>query len=406
MKLFFRYFGYELKRSGRVLRKSFAAALLTVLVIALLAACMTIALKKLAVFETVEVGMVIPDEEADEDTMFAVRFLAAIDSVKSVSGFRYYGTAEEALQDMENGKLQAVISLPPYFFEDVDSGVNTPADIYIRKDAGLNTRVFVELLRAGVRMLQVAEAGVYAALDVAYVDRPANESWSEAGNVVAYEYLANGLTRDDVYDSVVLSVIGEMGYGQFYFTAALLIVLLFGGLNYVHLYKKNSDALTQKLYSEGLGEGARSVIRILVMTLWIWIQALVLYLLSYGVSRIISAHLLLWDGFVPAGLLVLAFSMACFFHLVYAIFGGESAGCVGLLAANSVMVLACGLLVPVSYLPNVVQRIAVYLPLYRWDILSLHTFFAESSAGEMAAVVAVSACAAIAGSLIITLRNR
>jgi hypothetical protein len=406
MKLFFRYFGYELKRSGRVLRKSVAAAILTVLVIALLATCMTIALKKLAVFETVEVGMVIPDEEADEDTMFAVRFLAAIDSVKSVSGFRYYGTKEEALQDMEDGKLQAVISLPPYFFEDVDSGANTPADIYIRQDAGLNTRVFVELLGAGVRMLQVAEAGVYAALDVAYVDRPANESWSEAGNVVAYEYLANGLMRDNVYDNIVLSALGEMGYGQFYFAAGLLILLLFGGLNYVHLYKKNSDALTQKLYSEGLGEGARSVIRLLVMTLLIWIQALVLYLLAYGISRIFSINLLLLDGFVPAGLLVLSFSMACFFHLIYAIFGGESAGCVGLLAVNFCMVLASGLLVPVSYLPPAVQKIAAFLPLYRWDILTLHTFFAESSHSELVLITAVSVCAAIAGSLIIALRQK
>jgi hypothetical protein len=197
-----------------------------------------------------------------------------------------------------------------------------------------------------------------------------------------------------------------MGYGQFYFAAALLILLLFGGLNYVHLYKKNSDALTQKLYSEGLGEGARSVIRLLVMTVFIWLQALVLYLLSYGVSRIFSAHLLLWDSFVPAGLFVLSFSMACFFHLVYAVFGGESAGCVGLLACNAVMVLACGLLVPVSYLPDVVQRIAVYLPLYRWDILTLHTFFAESSAGELGFITAVSASAAIAGSMIAKLRNK
>jgi ABC-type uncharacterized transport system permease subunit len=98
--------------------------------------------------------------------------------------------------------------------------------------------------------------------------------------------------------------------------------------------------------------------------------------------------------------------MACFFHLVFAIFCGESAGCVGLLAANSVMVLACGLLVPVSYLPNVVQRIAAYLPLYRWDILTMHTFFAESSASELAAIFAISALVATAGSLIITLRQK
>jgi hypothetical protein len=306
---------------------------------------------------------------------------------------------------MEDGKLQAVISLPPYFFEDVDSGVNTPADIYIRKDAGLNTRVFVELLRAGVRMLQVAEAGVYAALDVAYVDRPANESWSQAGNVVAYEYIANGLMRDDVYDNIVLSALGEMGYGQFYFAAALLILLLFGGLNYVHLYKKNSDALTQKLCSEGLGEGARSVIRLLVMTIFIWLQALVLYLISYGVSRFFSINLLLLDGFVPAGLLVLSFSMACFFHLIYAVFGEDSAGCVGLLAVNFGMVLAGGLLVPVSYLPPVVQKIAAFLPLYRWDILTLHTFFAESSASELVLITAVSACAAAAGSLIMEMKK-
>jgi ABC-type uncharacterized transport system permease subunit len=100
---------------------------------------------------------------------------------------------------------------------------------------------------------------------------------------------------------------------------------------------------------------------------------------------------------VAAGLLFLAFSLACYFHLVFALAGGDGAGCVALLALNAGMVFGSGMLIPVSYLPEAVQRVSAALPAYQWNQLLLGTLFAELPSGGAIRIAAASVCAAIMG---------
>lgn len=397
MGLFIRYFGIEWKQSCKVWLKALAAGLTVAALLIAAAVGVTAAMKHLSAFETVRVGMVIPDEAADEDTMFAVSFLTAMDSVKSVGSFTYYGSEKEALAALKEGKVQTVIALPPYFYESVDSGENIPATLYVSKNADLNVKIFAELLKSGVWMLQIAEAGAYAMLDVAEADRPTETGWSEAGNVVAYIYLTEAITRSKVFDRQLLSAIGSVNYAQFYFLVALLVILLLQGWNFAHLYQKKNRVFVQKLKAEGLGMAGQTIVQLTVMTLLLWVQAMLLYYGAYGITRAVRISLLISDGIVVGGLFILSFSMACFFHLVYAIAGGDISGCVLLFAVNIFMILVSGIWIPGDYMPEVLQRISGFMPLKWWETFTMQIFYGEWTWEYALGLCAVSAVAAVVG---------
>ena len=166
MRFFLRYLSLEGKKSLIAARKSMVKFIVMLLLIAGGVLAVSLVMKDAGVFQTAEIGVVIPEDEAQ--TKMVAQFISAMDSVKSVCHFQYLDQGE-AMESLEEGTLDAVLSLPEQFYEDVDSGKNTPATIYFPENAPLNTRVFGELVTDGVSLLRTAEAGVYAAYDTAQI---------------------------------------------------------------------------------------------------------------------------------------------------------------------------------------------------------------------------------------------
>ena len=166
MRFFLRYLSLEGKKSLIAARKSMVKFIVMLLLIAGGSLAVSLVMRDAGVFQTAEIGVVIPEDEAQ--TKMVAQFISAMDSVKSVCHFQYLDQGE-AMASLEEGTLDAVLSLPEQFYEDVDSGKNTPATIYFPENAPLNTKVFGELVTDGVSLLRTAEAGVYAAYDTAQI---------------------------------------------------------------------------------------------------------------------------------------------------------------------------------------------------------------------------------------------
>ena len=130
------------------------------------------------IFKSVQVGVVIPGEE--ETSRLIAQFLASMDSVKSVCEFVYLDE-KEAEKKLHDGTLQAVVKLPENFYEDMDSGKNTPAVIDFPSQTKWNTYMFRELLMDGISLVQTTEAGVYAALDASKY-RDIRMEWDDVGD--------------------------------------------------------------------------------------------------------------------------------------------------------------------------------------------------------------------------------
>ena len=147
MRFFLRYLSLEGKKSLIAARKSMVKFIVMLLLIAGGVLAVSLVMKDAGVFQTAEIGVVIPEDEAQ--TKMVAQFISAMDSVKSVCHFQYLNQ-DKAMASLEKGTLDAVLSLPEQFYEDVDSGKNTPATIYFPENAPLNTRVFGELVADGL----------------------------------------------------------------------------------------------------------------------------------------------------------------------------------------------------------------------------------------------------------------
>lgn len=371
MRFFLRYLSLEGKKSLIAARKSMVKFIVMLLLIAGGVLAVSLVMKDAGVFQTAEIGVVIPEDEAQ--TKMVAQFISAMDSVKSVCHFQYLNQ-DKAMASLEKGTLDAVLSLPEQFYEDVDSGKNTPATIYFPEKASLNTRVFGELVTDGVSLLRTAEAGVYATYDTAQIYQ-AEISRDQIGDVISELYIYEAFDRTSVFQKNVYSSLGKADLCQYYFSAAVLLLFLMMGVNYGYLYQKQSRAVEDKIRIYGIGEGKNALIKVFLMTIPLWLVGILVYAAGCLVSGKLHLAFLWFDREVLSGTLLLAAVIAAYFHLIYTISGESTKGTIVLIAVNVFQIMASGVVIPAAYLPGIFGKIGSFLPLTFWDSYYLKLLF-------------------------------
>ena len=370
MRTFFIYLFLEYKKSAKVLLKSTVSLLLAAVLLLGAAAVLSHVFFGSRMFQAIDVGVAVP--EGEKETKAVLRFLSAMESAESVCNFRYF-PENEAKEKLYEGEVQAVIVLPESLYGDMYSGEKGRIAVYLPEDPPFRVQVFRELLADGVSLLTTAEAGVLAASDLAGTDAIAYGERDETGfpkmkpyeaaNFISYEYIKCALGRDNMFDEYVYSPLGQMDLYQYYFAAAVSVLLLMSGLNYSFLYQGNSRAVEQKLRVMGLGTVKASFIKILVMANASWLLAVASYLAGCLFSRWGKFDFIWFHGSALLLLIPVSIGAAFYFHAVYSVFGKGMQGAVFLLSVNAVMVLCSGVVIPLAYLPEAVRRVGQYLPL-------------------------------------------
>ena len=370
MRTFFIYLFLEYKKSAKVLLKSTVSLLLAAVLLLGAAAVLSHVFFGSRMLQAIDVGVAVP--EGEKETKAVLRFLSAMESAEAVCNFRYF-PENEAMEKLYEGEVQAVIVLPESLYEDMYSGEKGRIAVYLPEDPPFRVQVFRELLADGVSLLTTAEAGVLAASDLAGTDAIAYGERDETGfpkmkpyeaaNFISYEYIKCALGRDNMFDEYVYSPLGQMDLYQYYFAAAVSVLLLMSGLNYSFLYQGNSWAVEQKLRVMGLGTVKASFIKILVMANASWLLAVASYLAGCLFSRWGKFDFIWFHGSVLLLLIPVSIGAAFYFHAVYSVFGKGMQGAVFLLSVNAVMVLCSGVVIPLAYLPEAVRRVGQYLPL-------------------------------------------
>ena len=102
MRFFLRYLSLEGKKSLIAARKSMVKFIVMLLLIAGGVLAVSLVMKDAGVFQTTEIGVVIPENEVQ--TKMVAQFISAMDSVKSVCHFQYLNQ-DEAMASLEKGTL-------------------------------------------------------------------------------------------------------------------------------------------------------------------------------------------------------------------------------------------------------------------------------------------------------------
>ena len=363
MKTWIAFFVVECKRTGKILLKSIGSFCACLLLSAVLVAVFSAIMQNAQVFQKVNIGIVIP--EGESISRLATQYISSMDSVRSVCDF-YYLDEQEAVELLKQGTLQAVVVLPEGFYHDVQVGINPPAQIYFPKDAAQNTQVFEELVTAGVSFLQTAEAGVYAALDIASYYGIELQG-AGLGDTIAYLFANQMLKRDSVYSAKMLSPLGNLSVVEYYYAAGFVILLMMCGIQFGFLYGKRKRTVEDQLKIRGVGSIRQSVVKVLVMTMFLYVTGLLYYFAGIGIAGWTKTYFVFYQGTTWYALLLLCLGIAIYFHVLYELAGSSSQAAVFVFAVNIITIIGTGVLIPEAYLGREIAGISRFLPMKYWN---------------------------------------
>lgn len=383
MKTWIAFFIVECKRTWKTLLKSIGSFCACLLLTAVLVAAFSAIMQNAQVFQKVNIGIVIP--EGESISRLATQYISSMDSVRSVCDF-YYLDEQESVEQLKQGTLQAVVVLPEGFYHDVQVGINPPAQIYFPKDAAQNTQVFEELVTAGVSFLQTAEAGVYAALDTASYYGVELQG-AGLGDTIAYLFAHQMLKRDSVYSARMLSSMGNLSVAEYYYAAGLVILLMMCGIQFGFLYGKRNRSVEDKLKIRGVGSIRQSVVKILVMTEFLYVTGLLYYFVGIGIASWTSTYFVFYQGTTWYALLLLCLGIAIYFHVLYELSGSSSQAAVFVFAVNVITIIGAGVLIPEAYLGKGIAGISRFLPMKYWNVYAAGMLEGEMSKDSVAGTV-------------------
>ena len=383
MKTWIAFFIVECKRTWKTLLKSIGSFCACLLLTAVLVAAFSAIMQNAQVFQKVNIGIAIP--EGESISRLATQYISSMDSVRSVCDF-YYLDEQEAVEQLKQGTLQAVVVLPEGFYHDVQVGINPPAQIYFPKDAVQNTQVFEELVTAGVSFLQTAEAGVYAALDTASYYGIELQG-AGLGDTIAYLFVNQMLKRDSVYSARMLSSMGNLSVAEYYYAAGLVILLMMCGIQFGFLYGKRNRSVEDKLKICGVGSIRQSVVKILVMTEFLYVTGLLYYFAGIGIAIRTGTYFVLYQGKIWYVLLLLCLGIAIYFQVLYELSGSSSQAAVFVFAVNVITIIGAGVLIPEAYLGKEVAGISRFLPMKYWNVYAAGMLEGEISKDSVAGTV-------------------
>ncbi|MBQ6788001.1 MAG: ABC transporter permease [Lachnospiraceae bacterium] len=299
---------------------------------------------------------------AEEDmlTKLLVSYVAGMDSVDEWCRFVSV-TEEEGREELQEGKLAALLILPENVVDEILSGNNAPATLILPAQSSALGIVFEELADAGIRMLSVAQGEIYAVYELANVLGLTKEQLLGICDEINTYNMGLVMKRETWFQAKKVSVTGNEEMAVYYGSALAAFWLIMCGVCFGS-YIKHSEQEELLLWKR-LG-----VTPVIQLTGRILVTAVLLIMTLLSLTGL---WLLPWlrEELIPVfswqSLVVILLSVVCvstYDMLIYQLSEQHRTAIVvaGLFAVLQGYVAGC--LVPTVLLPQVIQEFADFLP--------------------------------------------
>ncbi|MCR5626439.1 MAG: ABC transporter permease [Lachnospiraceae bacterium] len=329
----------------------------------------------------IQIGIAVEDES--EEMELALKLVTSMGVVRNLCTF--IETDEEGIYEgVISGKLSGGIILSNSFHMDMKNGLNTPARIVLPEEETPGTGILAGALSAGVSMVDTVGGGIHAMKDAAAA-YDVTLSGNGLEDIIMGIYQDSVLKRGEFFDTRVLSPLGEFSIYDYYTSSAIVIVIMLSGIYFGFLFTAQNRAVEDKLTIYGINAFYTGLIRVVVMTGFVFLTALVLRLAAYiG----FSAFKINIDRLRPSDILCLvpvSISVAALFYFIFTVGEETYRSRILLLLIIVIMLLSGGFFIPIEYLPEWGRKISYILPaaLYRSFLLEAQkgALRASTSAG-------------------------
>lgn len=319
--------------------------------------------------------------EENQITALAVAYIQSMESFKSLCSLEAV-SEEEGRQLLQDGELSALIVLPLDVINEILSGSNAPAILYLPEKGGsaVGDILFEELAAAGIGMLGTAQAEIYAA------DAILRELSAEYGSELFQDGLLQSMyddinrfnleaaaSREKLFQKKTLSLTENDTYVVYYGSALFTIYVMFAGLFFGKFCKRSSLQQTMadrrvgvhytaQLAARCLAGCALMAVVVVLPFLVLPLLELILELIPESISQTGSVLTITvtWQGISSLCLIICL--MTVYFMMIYQIVEKRESALVvmGILAVVQAYLSGC--LIPSVLLPKAVASVGKFLP--------------------------------------------
>lgn len=368
MKKYLMLFFFRIKSAFLSLPKILAATFAFSIIVGLLGFTGTKLLYGDNAVKPMDIALVLP-EDSESYTLAAFTFLGEIDTVKTLCSFREM-PEKDAFDALRNGRIDAIILIPDKFIEHIMNGTNTPAEVILPTSGGASSSpLFRELVNAGVGDLAVAQAGIYA-VDDACVSYGRRSELASAESYLNETYLSYSLNRSAYYKIDTIVSTGSLSLVQFYSCTAIVMLIMFSCLSCIHLLARENKSLTLAFSRKGIPSLILNLSKTFGVSLMFFAVAILAVLCCFAVSAFSQdatgiLEIILTDfSFIDIILMFIAiFTTVLTAQTIIEISDNMLAEVVLLFLLTLVMMFLGGAIIPSVLLPEIIQKIGIFMPL-------------------------------------------
>ncbi|MDE6942688.1 MAG: ABC transporter permease, partial [Lachnospiraceae bacterium] len=314
--------------------------------------------------------------KADPLTDLAVAYIQNIESIKSFCSLEAV-TEQEGRRLLESGELSALIVLPEDVVNEILSGSNTPAVLYLPERHGgaasgglgaVGSVLLEEIASAGMGMLATAQAEIYASDAILHTlsSEYAPESMYDDINRFNLQMAAG---REKLFRTRTLSLTENDTYVVYFGSALFTVYVLSAGLFFGKYCKRSSLQQTMADRRVGVCYAAQLLARCLAGSALMAAVLLLPSLAVFVLNRIPRADsvpadpiaiAVTWQGM--ASLFLITGFMTVYFMTIYQIVEKRESALVvtGILAVLQAYLSGC--LIPTVLLPDAAAAVGAFLP--------------------------------------------
>lgn len=314
--------------------------------------------------------------QENQITALAIAYVQGMESVKSLCSLEAV-TEQEGKLLLQEGKLSALIVLPDDVINEILSGSNTPATLYLPEShnravsggglGAVGSMLFEELAAAGIGMLGTAQAEIYAA-DAVLQELSGYGAGDFGADVLQSMYddinrfnLQTATGREALFRKKTLSLTGNDTYAVYYGSAFATVYVMLAGLFLGGFCKRSNLQQTMADRRIGVGYAAQLVARCLAGSLLMFFVCLLLFPLRLILKADSALTVeMTWQGAVS--LFLIAGFMTIYYMFIYQIVEKKESALVvlGILALLQSYLAGC--LIPSVLLPGAVAFTGKFLP--------------------------------------------
>lgn len=376
MKRFWLWLLLEYKRAVKILPFVLAEAMVLMIFIGTIAFC---AQKLNQRGDDQEKAVIALAAEEDNSLLnMAVSYVESMESVKSFCRFEHV-SPERGKEMLQSGEALAMIELPETMVEGILNGENQPAVLYMPKETTSTGQVFEALAEAGIGMLQVAQAEIYAINDIA-VENSRSDSISDMEYDINIFNINLAFNRENAFKMRSMSVTENIPIVSYYCAAGLVLYLLLNGLSLCIYFDRTNQECERQLRTAGVGLPLQVLGKVSVAAFLLSVSGL-LPLLIYTVLHKMGLLTLYLHPMNLLGGVLCVGCTAVILVLIYRCTDNLKGAllCIGFLSL--ILCFVSGIFLPSALLPVKIRTLAEWLPTTWMKRIWLGWFQQDSTLG-------------------------